>query len=228
MKKTTLVSIFSFIFLMLSSLFSYLFKNVNFGVVWLSLVLGVFLMAISGLIAFVNKKSFKANIICFILNSIALGLYIRTWYNFRNFDNSLLTITLVSLACVVYLWIFFGALHIPFLNKHYGIFLVIYILISIVVYITLIFVSKTTYLSTFGYYMIVQIAFIFSLESKSFSINGLFRNVVLASYSILVVAIIIAAFMLGGDGSGLDFASGGGGPDKMTSPKDQKVRKQIH
>src|SRR5690554_3492366 len=166
MKKTTLVSIFSFIFLMLSSLFSYLFKNVNFGVVWLSLVLGVFLMAISGLIAFVNKKSFKANIICFILNSIALGLYIRTWYNFRNFDNSLITITLVSLACVVYLWIFFGALHIPFLNKHYGIFLVIYILISIVVYITLIFVSKTTYLSTFGYYMIVQIAFIFSLESK--------------------------------------------------------------
>jgi len=226
MKKTTLVSIFSFIFLMLSSLFAYLFKNTNFGSEWISLLLGLFIMGVSGVIAFVNKKSFVSNIVCFLLNSIALGLYIRTWYNFRNFNNSLLIITLVSLSCLVYLWVFFVALYIPSLSKHYGIFLIVYVIVSFILYFVLIIVSKTTYLSTFGFYMIIQISFIISLDRKSFSINGLFRNVLISSYSIVIVAIIIAVIMLSGDGSGLDLSFGGA--SDMKSPKGQKVRKQIH
>lgn len=101
---------------------------------------------------------------------------------------------------------------------------------SIILYLgiieSIIFIPLVIIFNNVTVYMIIQIAFIFSLDNKSYSINGLFRNALLASYSIVVVAIIIAVLIFSGDGSGLDFS--GGRTKDLKSSKDQKVRKQIH
>jgi len=225
-KKTSLVSLLSMLFLILSSVVAYYLKDQTYPTKWYSFYIGVGIMIISGLLALVFKKSFVITVFCFLLNAVALGFFIRTWYHYRNFDNSLVTVLLVSLSCVVYLWFFFGLLHIPLLNKHYGKFLLIYLILSFVGYLYLIVTTKTTYLSTFGFYMIVEIAFLFSLSTKAHSLNEFLRNILISSYSIVIVATIIAVIILGGEG--IDFDVPGRGSLELNSPKDQRIQSEEH
>lgn len=226
MKKTSLVSLLSILFLILSSLVAYYLKDQAYTTEWYSFFIGIGVMVIGGFLAAIFKRSFLINVLCFLLNAVALGFFIRAWYHYRNFDNSLITVLFVSLSCVVYLWFFFGLLHIPLFNRYYGKFLVVYLVLSFIGYLFLIVTTKTTYLSTFGFYMIVEIAFLFSLSTKAHSFNEFFRNILISSYSIVIVAIIVAAIILGGEA--IDFDVPGSGGFELRSPKDQRIQNEGH
>lgn len=205
MKKISIVSIMSFIFLIISSIVAYLLQYISFNKAINPLLIGLIILVSSGLLAIFTKKKIGLNIICFMLSAIALGFCIRAWYIFRNFDNSFFTIFLVSLACVAYLWIFFILAHIPIFEKYFTAFFWLYFIISFIAYVFVIAFTKTTYVSTFGYYMLIEMAFIFALCAESKNLKELVRAITLSTYSVFVVAFIILLFMYGGgDGLSLD------------------------
>lgn len=225
MKKITLVTIISILFLMLSSLIAYVLRFAKLNNMWIIFVIGLCILFISGIFAFSFKNNKLINILCLIIIAIALGFLIRSWYIFKEYDNTLLTMFLVSLSCSIYLWLFYFLLYIPFLEKHCGMFMIVFIIISVIVYIIIVTTTKTTYISTFGYYMIVEMSFIIGMCLKSKTYSQLLRNMVISSYSVFIVAIIIAFLALCGDGADFDFEfdlSGGDTP-KLSSPKDKKV-----
>ncbi len=225
MKKITFVSLMSLLFLSLCSVVEYLSRGVTFESEWVPLAIGVGYLILSGILSSLVKKNVLGNIICFLLNSVALGLCIRAWYIFREFDNPLWVMLLVSACCVVYLLLFYFSLYIPFLEKHINVYIWIFLVLTLIVYLVVMFLSETTYVSTFGYFVIIEIGFILAMCHHQHTAKHLFRDIVLSTYSVLIVAIIIALIMLGADSlDGLDFDLGGsGGEVGFQSPRKQKV-----
>ena len=229
MKKITIVSIASIIFLLCSSLVAYFLRFVTIANPIFYLVIGIIPMLISVGIALLVKKNLIGNIVCSLISSIALGFFIRGWSVFREFDNPYWVMCLVSLACVIYLWVVYFLFHIPFLRKHFKLFFVIFLILSLIGYIFLVAFTKTTYVSTFGFYMIIQIAFIFAMCKTTGSIEDLIRNITLSTYSIIVVALLILLMVLAEDGididfniDGIEFFDGLGGDVSITSKKRKK------
>ena len=85
----------------------------------------------------------------------------------------------------------------------YTILCILYVIISAVIYFIVVAKAETTYVSTFGYYMIIELAFIFAMSLEVNSREELIRNLALSTYSVFIVAIIAAVFIiiaaLGGD-----------------------------
>ncbi len=224
MKKILLVSIGSCLFLAISSVAAYFLRYSGITQKWAMLGIGVGILALSGILAIFAKERTPLNVVCFILSGIALGFCIRGWYIFRKFDNGLPVMLLVSVACVAYLWVFYLLLYIPFLERHVTAYLLTYVSLSLVGYILVMAFTKTTYVSTFGYYMIVEIAFMFALCCDAYDMQELIRLLTISTYSVLIVAVIIALMMLGGDGFDLDGDIFSG--LSVDSPRQKKVRRK--
>lgn len=215
MKKISIVSLASFVFLMLSSTVAFLGKFI-FDEPVAPLVIGCIILLVSGILAFVIKESTPVNILCFFISSLAMGCLIRAWYNLRHIENGMVTMILVSLSLVLYLWVFFALSRIPFIRHNktaFIIFGIIFVLLSVAAYIYLVFNTDTTYLSTIGYYAIIEFAFIFAMSLEAHTREDLIRNLTLSTYSVFAVAIIVAVFvvlaLLGGDGMDCDCDCGG-------------------
>ena len=236
MKKISIVSLASFVFLMLSSAVALVSKFIFDGAI-APLIAGCIILLLSGVLAFIIKESTPVNILCFFISSVAMGCLIRAWYNLRGIENNMPTMMLVSLSLVVYLWLFFALSRIPFIRQSktaFIIFSVIFLLLSVAVYIYLVFNTDTTYLSTIGYYAIIEFAIIFAMSLEAHTREDLIRNLTLSTYSVFVVAVIVAVFvilaLLGGDGMDCDCDCGGGeccdacdiGGDIGTSKKKKK------
>lgn len=212
MKKITFTTILSFIFLAISSLTAYLTRNIAFNS-WQMLIIGIFILIGSAILAIFGRKSSKGdkspnmfvNVICYILSSVALGFCIRAWYIFRGFNNSLLIMMLVSFLCIWYLWIYYALSKIPLFEKHPLLFMILFIALSIIIYVIVIVKTKTTFVSTFGFYMIIEIAFIFAMLADADNYSEFLRNITLSTYSVFVVAIIIALILLAAEGGDFDF-----------------------
>lgn len=210
MKKITVVSLASFGFLMLCSTVAIMLRGVLVDPV-LALALGIVSLVFSGVVALFGRERVWLNIFCFAVNSAAMGFLIRAWYINRGFDNSLWLMCRISLAAVLYLWIFFALSRLPFVRHSKGASIalgVIYAVISAVLYFAVMINTDTTYVSTFGYYMILELAFIFAMTLEVGDWRELLRNLTLSTYSAFVVAIIAAVFiviaLMGGDGCDCD------------------------
>ena len=199
MKKLIKISILSFLFLFLTSCFEHVLRNVSFAKTWSPLLIGFIILALSGGVALFIKKSLFIDVLCFLSNSVALGFCMRTWYLFREFDNSLLVMSCMSLLCVLYLWIFYLLSYIPIIRRHFKLYFWLYLIISLIIYIILILFTKTTYISTLGYFSIIEISFIFAICMNSDDNKDLFRKMVISTYSVLIVGIIIALIMFEAD-----------------------------
>ena len=221
MKKISFVSFLSLLFLSCCSMLEVLFRRVPFANAWIPLIIGGVLLLASGVVAIVIRRKLWANILCYAINAIALGLCIRSWYIFRNFDNGLWIMLLVSLSCVVYLFVFYLLLYIPFIERHFNVYIWVFLGVTFVGYLIVMFTSKTTFVSTFGYYAIVETAFMFAMCKKQDSTAQLFRDVVVSTYSVLIVAVIIALLMLECDS--LDAFDVGGSTMDISSPKNKRV-----
>ena len=209
MKKITIVSLASFLFLLLCSIVAYATKHMLVNQVT-TLILGLVILALSGVIVIFAKEIVWLNSLCFLISSVAMGVLIRAWYINRGFDNSLITMALVSLSAVLYLWVFFALSGIPLFRrsrKAYIIFAVIFAVLSGIGYLIVMLNTKTTYVSTFGYYMILELAFIFAMSLEVESKRQLLRNLTLSTYSVFAVAIGVAVAVV------LALACGDGGGD---------------
>ena len=209
MKKITIVSLASFLFLLLCSIVACATKHMLVNQVT-TLILGLVILALSGVIVIFAKEIVWLNSLCFLISSVAMGVLIRAWYINRGFDNSLITMALVSLSAVLYLWVFFALSGIPLFRrsrKAYIIFTVTFAALSGIGYLIVMLNTKTTYVSTFGYYMILELAFIFAMSLEVESKRQLLRNLTLSTYSVFAVAIGVAVAVV------LALACGDGGGD---------------
>ena len=205
MKKISVVSFASFVFLLLCSGVAVILENVLKDAL-VALIIGVAILVASGIAAFVVRESYKVNILCILLSSVAMGFLIRAWYINRGFDNSFAVMAVISLGAVLYLWIFFALSKIPFIHKSktaYTCLCVLYALLSGVFYFFVMLNTETTFVSTCGYYMIIELAFIFAMSLEVNNKSELVRNLALSTYSVFIVAIIagvvIVAALAGGD-----------------------------
>jgi hypothetical protein len=196
MKKLGLVSVASFLFLALSSVTAYLLRFWDYGYVPVLIYIGIVILVASAIIAAFAKKRIAVNVVCCVISSVALGFLIRAWYVFRGFDNQLWVILLVSLACVLYLWFFYLFAHIPFFRKHIGLYVFLYIIASLGGYIAVVATTQTTFVSTFGFYMIMELAFIFAMCTSTEEPEELVRAITISSYTVFIVAIIIIILVL--------------------------------
>lgn len=225
MKKITLVSIASFIFLAICSFVGWVFRFASLRDATAYVVIGLGVCLISGILMIIlRRKSFIIYPILYLVNAFALGLCIRGWYIFRGYDNPIWMMLLISLASSLYLLVFYAFLSIPVFNQHYTAFTILFMLISIIIYVLLIVFTKTTYLSTYGWYMIIEIGFIFALSIDNQNNKELFQYVAMSTYSVIVVAILMLIIMAGGDGIDLSFDGLGSG--SLSSPRKKKIRKR--
>ena len=205
MKKITIVSVVSFIFLFICSLVAKVIANI-FTDFEDPLLIGVLMLAGSGVLAFVVRESVGINILCSVISAVAMGFILRSWYILRGLENSVFTMTLISVGAVVYLWIYFAIIRIPDIKESAGVTVavtVIYIVISILIYVLLVLGTKTTFVSTVGFYAFLEISFIFAMSLEVNDGKELIRNLTLSTYSVFAVAIIVAVFALmaaAGDG----------------------------
>ncbi len=203
MKRLGLASLVSLLFLLICSAVAYLFRYLPLSDPWWYLVIGLGVLALSAAAALLGRKFFALNAVCFFTSSLALGACIRAWYIFRGFDNSFWLMALVSLAATLYLSFFFLLSRIPIFARHPAPFVSIFLLLSLVGYLVLVFTTKTTYVSTFGYYMLIELAFVIAVYAESGSLRELFRTLALSTFSvfgvIVFVAIVIFAAAAGGD-----------------------------
>ncbi|MBQ9750435.1 MAG: hypothetical protein IJV87_07660 [Clostridia bacterium] len=207
MKKITLVSLASFIFLMICSLVARFTKGLFSGYkMSLPLIIGIVILAVSGIIALIIRDNTKVNVFCFILSAIAMGFIMRAWYILRDLDNSIFITALISLGAVVYLWIYFALIRIPVIKESAGATVAVsalYVIISIVVYILLVLKTETNFVSTVGYYAFIELSFIFAMSFEVNNNEELVRNLTLSTYSVFVVAAIVGVIALmaaAGDG----------------------------
>ena len=88
MKKITIVSIASLIFLSICSFVGWVFRFVSFNDPVAFVVIGIVICLISGILLYIlRKKGLIVYLIFYLINAFALGLFIRGWYIFRGFDN---------------------------------------------------------------------------------------------------------------------------------------------
>ena len=198
MKKISIVSLASLLFLFLCSAVARLTRGL-FPHATAALVVGAVTLAVSGLLAWILGQRLWANILCFFISALAMGVLIRAWYILRELDNTLPVMLLVSAAAVGYLWVFFALSRLPFVQRSsgaYALLCVLYLAASVGAYLAVMLSTKTTYVSTFGYYMAIELAFIFAMSMVVSSPEGLIRNLTLSTYSVLIVALIAGAIAL--------------------------------
>ena len=211
MKKVGFVSAVSALFLLVSSVCAYCLRYVPFSNAWWPLLFGGILLAVSGGMAVPARRFAWLNLVCFGISGVALGFCIRSWYIFRGFDNPLLMMCLVALVSALSLWVYWLYSFLPLFDRHPNGMTFLFFGVSLTLYILLVIFTKTTFLSTFGFYMIVETAFLFALCTQASTYRTLFRHAVLSTYSVALVAVLIALIMLDGDGldvgmdAGLDF-----------------------
>ena len=208
MKKISIVSIASFAFLTLCSLTEYILRPFMQDQLY-TLLIGVGILAISGIITLLSRDNIGLNTVCFVLSSLAMGILIRAWYINRGFDNTLPVMLLISFITVVYLWLFYALSRLPFIRasrRAYLVYAVIFAAVSGIAYLLVMLNTKTTFVSTFGYYMLIELAFILAMSLEVESGRQLWRNLTLSTYSVFAVAlgVLVAVIMALVCGEGAD------------------------
>lgn len=154
---------------------------------------------------------------------MAMGVYLRSWYKLRGLENSLWVLLLVAVAAAAVLAGYALLIKIRVLRLHYKWFLPAFCVLGLAGYVTLLVLTKTAWLSTFGFYGILVIAFILSLSEKETNADSYFNHLVLASYSIIVCAVIILIIALEGDLDVADFDFAVEAPDATKKEKKPKA-----
>lgn len=209
----------SLLFLVVTTLVGYgaYFLNVTnfwimFGIASGVLVVGISLSAI---------KHSAGKIASFFVNAVSMGFYLQSWYINRGFHNSIWLMLGVAALAAAYMAVFALPLLIDAVNRHYGLYLTIFVLLSLGGYVALLIFTKTTWVSTLGYFGVLQLSFILGSSFDAADFDDEIHALCISSYSILFCALIILAVVLGGDSC--DASCDCGGTGDITSPvKKQK------
>ena len=219
MKKISIVLLSSLLFLFCTSLISFCLKIFNFTNAWIPVIIGsvAILLSLGLLVVYLKVKKQFVLYLIFGFNILAMSFLIRSWHIYRGYNLELYVLLLVSLVCTAYLLFYYLLSYIPLFTKHFKLYLFIFMGLSITAYIILIFTTKTNYISTLGYYMIIELGFLLALSTYTDNKNSLLKAISFSTYLVIVVAIIIIIIMLDGEP---DFDLMDGGLDLM-SPREQ-------
>ncbi len=202
-KKALAVNIAAFIFLFLCSLTAYTVGQFSLDAT-ASLIAGGVILVLGGVCALLAGRVWALSIPAYILSSVAMGFSIWAWYIFRGFNNPLWLMLLVSLGATLCLWLFWALSQIRIFAEHPDVFTVAYVLLSLAAYLAVMLTTKTTYVSTLGYYMLVEIAFLIAMRAEWEDTRGLLRTLSVSSFSVFalvaVAVSLIALAVLSGDG----------------------------
>jgi hypothetical protein len=233
MKKITIVSAVSLLFLLTCSLVAKLTEQC-FTDVKTPLIIGVSVLAASGILALIVRDTTAVNVLCAIISAIAMGFVIRAWYVLRGLENSLGLMALISLGAVVYLWLYFALIRLPVVRESAGVTVAVtalYVVISVIIYLLLVFGTQTSFVSTIGFYTFIELSFIFAMSLEVNDQKELIRNLTISTYSVFIVAIIVALFALAASGGDCDCDCGGcdcdgcGGSSANTKKPKRKIRR---
>ena len=196
-----------------------------FGIATVILVVGVIFTA-----AFRKNPTYK--LISVFINAVSMGFYLRSWYINRGFDNALWLMLCVSLLAAAYLFVFILPLYVDAINRHYGWYLLVFTVLSVAGYVCLVVLTKTTWVSTLGYYGLLQLGFIMTMSMDASNKKNLYESWQAASYTVAVCAVIILIIALsvaeGGDGleNAFDVVDVGHG-GKISSPRQPKPKNEV-
>lgn len=199
MNKFTKTILFSLAFFVLSSLTAHALTRLPEQSFWAYFGAATGVLAVGAIVLPLTKGNGKAKLVVFFINALAMGVYLRSWYRLRGLENPLWVLIAVAVGAAAVLAVYVSMLKIDAVRRHYKWFLLAFCVLSAAVYVLLLFLTKTAWLSTFGFYGILVIAFILTLSGNGKSGNSYFSRLVLASYGIVVCAVIILIIALEGD-----------------------------
>ena len=131
MKKITLVSIYSFLFLILCSVVAVALKYSALDNELEAILTGLVMLLISGVLFLALRNMHQFNYIFFSTNSVALGFCIRAWHMYRNIDISFYWMIIVCLISVLYLVVFYILLYIPVFEEQYTKYMILFLIVRI-------------------------------------------------------------------------------------------------
>ena len=228
MRKTAFVSMLSFVFLALSSICTWLLSSFSPPTPWIPLGIGFVILIISGAICLKFDLYTVTPYIVFVLNLFALSLCMKAWYDFRGCQVSLRNMLLVSLIVNAVLWIYYLLLFVPFFRKHFKSFTGLYILSVLIVLVFVLIPIQIPMISTVAFYLITEIGFLFALCIRNIRFKELFESAAVSTFSILIVAIMIALLMLEADDFGTELVGGAVSGYRNKDKKEKKnARKRL-
>ncbi|MCM1289925.1 MAG: hypothetical protein NC132_03740 [Corallococcus sp.] len=226
MRRLARTILASFLFLTVCSLVGYLAYYTKITHFWTMFGIATGVLAVGIGIGCVKHISCK--VVAFFINAVAMGFYLQSWYISRGFtDNGIWLMLGVAALAVAYTVLFVLPLFIPAVSRHYGIYVTVFVLLSLGGYIALVVCTTTTWVSTLGYYGILQLSFILGCSFSCGDLEDEIRALWISSYSIVICAAIILLAVLGGDGCdgcGDGCSCDGGG--SISSPLGNKTPKQ--
>lgn len=194
---------------------------------WDTIAVASAVFVAGAVLAVILRKKKFISVVSLVVNAISMGFYLRAWYINRGFDNPLWLILLVTLLASLYMLVYVLPLFIPLLRKYCVWYSIIFVVLSIAGYVCLIVFTKTTWVSTLGYFGILQLGFSFALLYNSEEQSCTLRSLQIASYSVAICALIILIIALGGDGlDGLD-GIGDGLFVGSTGEKEKQVKEPF-
>lgn len=215
MKRCLQTLAVSFAFLIVTSVVGYSAQYIPLDFWWIfGIASGI--LAVGAVLAVILRKKRAYKYAAIFINAVAMGFYLRSWYINRGFNNPLWLMLCMALLATAYLFVIMLVAAIPRLEKFRFWFITGFVLLSFVGYLLLVFLTKTTWVSTLGYFGLIQLGFAVSLSAKE---NGKLTAWLLSSYSVALCASIILIIALGGDGldclfDGLGGLGGNGKKDK--------------
>jgi hypothetical protein len=204
MKKATLSSIATLVFLLLTSAVCFITKPF-FSSFDVTILIALGIITVSAIVAFLIRKSNVMNVICFLVSSVAFGIAMRAWYIFLGVECDLVRMAILSLGVALLFFIFGSIISIRAIREHkvvYIILIVLYVLFDAFPVYLAIALSGNVYLSTIAFFLIATWGFILPLAVESDDATSFIRNLALATYSVMVaiIVIIIVAIALAGGG----------------------------
>lgn len=229
MKKILITFLVSLAFLVVTAVVCWAigFANLSFWTAF-GIGAGILLVGIIMLFSLGHFAPISFKIAVTAVNAIAMGFFLRAWYINRGFDNPLWLMLCVCLLATAYYLIYLIPLFIPAISRHYGWYLLVFFILSIVGYLLLVLLTTTTWVSTLGYFGLLQLGFIISLSLDGKQEKHL-NALLVSSYSVFVCAVIILMIVLigAGGGDGCDCSCDGcGGFGSVDSPISRKGKKK--
>lgn len=200
-KSLLLFCLYSFSFFLLSAAVTASAGRFGFEKPMFPLLIG-FSVIVANVIAAIIMNDHEVNskiitAVCSVLNSVALGFAVRAWYMFRHINNPFPVLILVAVLEVVYLSAAFALFSIKFVRRHFRIFWAIFTVLTIAAYVLCAVFVKADFVSTAGYWLIVQ--WIFALAMIVEDKEHIFPAITLASFGVFIVALIILVIILAED-----------------------------
>ena len=199
MKNVTLTSLATLVLLLCTSAVATLAKLFLFDFN-IAFIIAAAILAVSGLLIMIIKRSTAINVICFFVSAVAFGIAMRGWFMFCGVDVGIAVLAIISLISAVLFFVFGVITRISLHTRKmfiYGLAIIIYILAGA---ITLFMANKSgnVYLSTLVFYLLSIAGFVFAVSVDTDDTERLIRCLALSTYSVLiaVIAIILIAVAL--------------------------------